>query len=147
MIVEIWIPRNGAQWITQNSTNRWHWRTLNAVKNDWKANTTVGVMNNLLARHAYPASLVTAEFFFHRNRRRDPSNFYATTKPIIDHLVKHFKFWPDDGPEWVEEGTPILTVDKYRAEGIMLRIQTKGTTPCPTQETSSTKRTTPPTMT
>ncbi len=35
-------------------------------------------------------------------RTRDPGNWTATTKPIIDGL-KDAGLWPDDSPEWVAE--------------------------------------------
>jgi crossover junction endodeoxyribonuclease RusA len=37
--------------------------------------------------------------------RRDPHNFVATIKPIIDGLVDA-KFWPDDTPEYVVSTDP-----------------------------------------
>jgi crossover junction endodeoxyribonuclease RusA len=37
--------------------------------------------------------------------RRDPHNFVATTKPIIDGLVDA-KFWPDDTPDYVVSTDP-----------------------------------------
>lgn len=37
--------------------------------------------------------------------RRDPHNFYATTKPVIDGLVDA-RLWPDDTPDYVVTTEP-----------------------------------------
>jgi hypothetical protein len=42
-------------------------------------------------------------------RRRDPHNYFATVKPIIDGLVDA-GLWPDDTPAWVTTTEPALRI-------------------------------------
>ena len=41
------------------------------------------------------------------NRRRDPHNYVATVKPIIDGLVDA-RIWPDDTADWVTVVDPVF---------------------------------------
>ena len=52
---------------------------------------------------------VTVEFGTSRvNQRRDPSNWMATTKHLIDGLTDA-RFWPDDDRAHVREAPPVFT--------------------------------------
>ena len=51
-------------------------------------------------------------------RRRDPHNYFATVKPVIDGLVLA-GLWPDDTPEWVRTIEPALVLGATRV-GVLL---------------------------
>lgn len=55
---------------------------------------------------------------FPDDRRRDPHNYVATAKPIVDGLVDA-GFWPDDTPEWVSVAEPVL----YRGTEVVVVVE------------------------
>lgn len=55
------------------------------------------------------------------NTRRDPHNFFATVKPIIDGLV-HAGLWPDDTPEYVKVDEPSF----WNASSVLVEISMIG---------------------
>lgn len=57
------------------------------------------------SRPATVSTLIT----FRQKRRRDPINFAATVKRIVDGLVLAGA-WPDDTPDWVDQRIPDLLV-------------------------------------
>ena len=59
--------------------------------------------------HQLPPSWVTITLPVSDNRRRDPHNYFATVKPIVDGLVDA-GLWPDDTPAWVTTTEPHLEV-------------------------------------
>jgi hypothetical protein len=58
---------------------------------------------------AMPPSTVTTTFPCRTVRRRDPHNYIATMKPIIDGLVDA-GCWPDDTFEYVTVADPVLYI-------------------------------------
>lgn len=63
------------------------------------------------AARARPPATITLTLPFARNARRDPHNYVATVKPIVDGLVKA-GVWPDDTPEYVRTVEPSLLVTR-----------------------------------
>jgi crossover junction endodeoxyribonuclease RusA len=55
------------------------------------------------------------------NTRRDPHNFVATVKPIIDGLV-HAGLWPDDTSEYVKTDEPSF----WTASSVLVEISMIG---------------------
>lgn len=64
-------------------------------------------------------SIVTVELPVPDKRRRDPHNYIATVKPIIDGLVDA-GLWPDDTPEWVSVAEPRLIVRRDHLVRILI---------------------------
>lgn len=52
-------------------------------------------------------------------KRRDPHNFVATVKPIVDGLVQA-GFWQDDNSEWVTVAEPVFHA---RSESQVVRVR------------------------
>ena len=51
-------------------------------------------------------------------RRRDPANFQATVKPIIDG-IQRAGAWPDDTPEWVDQRNPSF----HKGTDVIIRLE------------------------
>jgi hypothetical protein len=84
-----------------------HWAKRSELVAHWRQAAFVAGRNSGF-RDIGP-SVVTVRFTVAQHRRRDPHNFVATVKPIVDGLVDA-KFWPDDTPDWVAVTDPIFDV-------------------------------------
>ena len=51
-------------------------------------------------------------------RRRDPANFQATVKPIIDG-IQRAGAWPDDTPDWVDQRNPSF----HKGTDVIIRLE------------------------
>lgn len=93
------------------SSGRIHWATKARMAAQWRAAARIAGLTTGRgpAARALPPCLVQCSFPVPDRRRRDPANYFPTTKPIIDGLVDA-GLWPDDTPEWVEERSPRLVV-------------------------------------
>lgn len=91
--------------------DRQHWRSKATATKAWRWRTHSAV---LVGWQLAPCT-VTVELPVRDNRRRDPHNYFATVKPIIDGLVDA-GLWPDDTPEWVTTTEPRLVV---RRDGLV----------------------------
>jgi len=111
----LWIPHPGI-WLNQN--DRSHWRAVHKRKKEWETITMSALLYNNFPRNLPPCQ-VDSIFIFARNARRDPMNFTATTKVIIDELVR-WRCWPDDNQRWVDERTPQLTTGTRMGVRIIL---------------------------
>lgn len=113
------IPANGARFISLNTVNSSHWAAGYKVRSHWKHNTNIA-----LAAAKFPKNLPPSEirslFFFTSQRRRDPHNYVATMKPIVDQLVL-WGCWPDDTAEYVSVAEPLLTVGPVAAVSLIFR--------------------------
>lgn len=65
-----------------------------------------------------PAAIVEVRLPVRDSRHRDPHNYFATVKPIIDGLVDA-GLWPDDTPDWVTTVEPRLI---YRGAAVTISI-------------------------
>jgi hypothetical protein len=61
-------------------------------------------------------------FTFNRNARRDPHNYVATVKPLIDELVD-MDLVPDDTAEWVSVAEPKLVIGKDNLCHVSIRLR------------------------
>ena len=73
------------------------------------------------------------------HRGRDPHNFTATVKPIVDILAAIEKLppmervaarqfancWPDDDANWIDVETPYIEVNRQSTRGIIIRAVPK----------------------
>lgn len=92
-----------AQLMSMN--DRSHWRTKAEQNRNWRFAAHLAA-RNAQARYLDPCT-VTVILPVVGNRRRDPMNYFATVKPIIDGLVDA-GCWPDDTPQWVTTTEPRL---------------------------------------
>lgn len=76
----------------------------------WRAATRLAVYQAGLMNVAQDPSIVCCTFDVIGNRRRDPSNFIATIKAVVDSLVTDCGWWLDDTPEYVAVVEPELIV-------------------------------------
>lgn len=84
--------------------DRHHWRRRASDVKLWRRAA-------YFAARAYdqPPSMVCVTLDVPDARRRDPANYFATVKPIVDGLVDA-GLWPDDTPEWVTVVEPTLRI-------------------------------------
>lgn len=64
--------------------------------------------------HALGPCIVQVSLPVIDDRDRDPHNYFATVKPIVDGLVDA-GLWPDDTPTWVTTVEPLLIPPANRA--------------------------------
>lgn len=89
--------------------DRLHWRKKAEHTKAWRIAAFAAATNSRHG-HLLPACVVTVVLPVKGNRRRDPHNYFATVKPIIDGLVDA-RCWPDDTPRWVTTTEPRLDPD------------------------------------
>ncbi len=95
---------------------RLHWAVHARAVREWRYWACVVALNQHgRTGPALGPSVVTVELPVRDKRRRDPHNYIATVKPIIDGLVDA-GLWPDDTPEWVSVAEPRLIV---RRDGVV----------------------------
>lgn len=94
-----------------NMNQRVSWRTRHRLTKAWRSAACVAAVDELGAPSARvrQACTVAITLPVPDARRRDPHNYFATVKPIIDGLVDA-GIWPDDTPEWVTTTEPTLEV-------------------------------------
>jgi hypothetical protein len=96
--------------LSLNQAYSWHWSKRKRHLDQWR----------LALRIAYTKAIVREElpvgpmnihftFTFPRNARRDPHNYAATEKPLLDELVQ-LGLIPDDTAEWVTMAEPTLRI-------------------------------------
>lgn len=91
----------GASIALSKRLDKWKYAAFNC----WKEQR-IGPAGEALGQHC----VVVVDLGFHYARRRDPHNYVGTVvKSMIDGLVSA-GLWPDDNPEWVSVGEPVLTV-------------------------------------
>lgn len=96
----ITFPRPTPALLSMN--DRHHWRRRAADVKLWRRAA-------YFAARAYdqPPSMVCVTLDVPTKAHRDPANYFATVKPIVDGLVDA-KWWPDDTPEYVTVCEPVL---------------------------------------
>lgn len=88
---------------------RLHWAARAERVKTWRHATRAHAHLQLIEPKDLGPSLVQVAFRFPQKRRRDPHNYFATVKPIIDGLVDA-GVWPDDTPAHVKTLEPELFV-------------------------------------
>ena len=94
--------------------DRHHWRVRARLARDWRLAAQLAAEPHHPARLAnaadlaLPPSVISIVLPVRDSRRRDPHNYFATVKPIVDGLVDA-GLWPDDTPEWVTTTEPTLS--------------------------------------
>ena len=104
---------------------REHWAVKGSRVKTWRATTFINARQQLIEPYDLGPSLVKVSFRFRQNRRRDPHNYFATVKPIIDGLVDA-GLWPDDTPDHVATLEPELLVVKGHPNACHIEIWPKG---------------------
>ena len=87
-----------------NMNDRVHWRKRSAQVKNWRRAACDAVPANCLE---LPPCIVRVTLPVRDTRRRDPMNFVATTKAIVDGMVDA-GIWPDDDGTWVTNTEPKL---------------------------------------
>lgn len=96
--------------------DRLHWSARARLARSWRhaahiaARNTINTPSSSRGPLPLPPSTVTVVLPVRDRRRRDPHNYFATVKPVIDGLVDA-GLWPDDTPEWVTTTEPALQVN------------------------------------
>jgi crossover junction endodeoxyribonuclease RusA len=87
-----------------NLNDRTHWRPKAELNRMWRQAAFIAATN---AQYGMLPPCTVACCFPVRSLkvRRDPSNWYATVKPIVDGLTDA-GLWPDDTAEWVATVEP-----------------------------------------
>jgi crossover junction endodeoxyribonuclease RusA len=107
--------------------DRMHWRPKAALTEVWRSATTHGALAEYQRRRRstpvtrpLPPSIVRIALPVSTAARRDPHNYFATVKPIVDGLVDA-GLWPDDTPEHVSVVEPTL-VKFPKIERLRVRV-------------------------
>ena len=56
------------------------------------------------------------------DRGRDPANFQATVKRIVDGITRAGA-WPDDTPDWVDQRNPKFYRDESPRQQVIIRLE------------------------
>jgi crossover junction endodeoxyribonuclease RusA len=97
--------------LSMNKANSMHWAERRRYLNDWRLALRIAYTKASEHIQGLPHTPISIafEFTFPRNGRRDPHNYYATIKPLIDELVQ-CGLVPDDTAEWVSTSEPVLRI-------------------------------------
>lgn len=104
-----------------NMNDRKHWAIKAREAHAWRQASGDAAFNAKPPEQG--PSTVTVVLPVPDRRRRDPHNYFATVKPIIDGLVDA-GLWPDDTPEWVTTTEPRLELRRDRIVTIELTPRT-----------------------
>ena len=92
---------------------RLHWAAKAPITRVWRNAAHIAAVaasrGHGPAARAIAPGIVRCTFEVSGARRRDPHNYVATVKPIVDGLVDA-GLWPDDTPDWVRTVEPVLAV-------------------------------------
>jgi hypothetical protein len=98
--------------LSLNKSYSMHWSARKRHNEDWRLAMRAAYIQRMSA-FEFPVAPVHIEFTFTfpKNGRRDPHNYVAQVKPLIDELVL-LDLVPDDTAEWVSVAEPKLRIDK-----------------------------------
>lgn len=122
LLFQILIVRRGEPWLTMNKTKNMHYMAEHRARMLWWRATAAACLQAKVRppQFGFPPTELEFTFMFATNRRRDPSNYFANVKPIVDELVRR-GFWPDDNPRYVVERIPVLKISPTKTEGVVIR--------------------------
>jgi len=86
--------------------DRLHWAVQARIAKAWRTGTHWAARAHMRGHGLSPCT-ITITLPVNGNRRRDPANYNATAKHIVDGLVDA-GLWPDDTPAWVTTTEPLL---------------------------------------
>lgn len=69
-----------------------------------------------------PPCIVHTELPIRAQRRRDPANFQATVKRIVDGMT-NAGAWPDDTPDWVDQRNPTFHLTTSPRQLVTVRLE------------------------
>jgi hypothetical protein len=109
--------------LSLNKSNSMHWASRRRHIEPWR----------LMLRMAYNKATLHQEmgigpveigftFTFAKNGRRDPANYHATAKPLVDELVV-LGLVPDDTAEWVSVAEPKLRISDDNLCHVSIRLR------------------------
>ena len=103
-----------------------HWsEKSNLTKEVRLVGKTLGKMLRRSTGKPFDYMVVELHWRPERNHRRDPSNYHATQKPLLDGLVDAGVV-KDDTPKYVEEKTPVIhPADKELGAAVWLELTPK----------------------
>jgi hypothetical protein len=98
--------------LSLNKHNSLHWAARRRHNEDWRLSLRAAYIK-VTSAFEFPVAPVNIEFTFTfpKNGRRDPHNYVAQAKPLVDELVL-LGLVPDDTAEWVSVAEPKLRIDK-----------------------------------
>jgi hypothetical protein len=96
-----------------NMNSREHWRPYALKKKAWRAAGCRHVQYAMRTSLPLPPSYFMITVDVPDKRRRDPANYHATGKVLLDSCVDA-ALWPDDTPDWVTTLEPRLRINKAR---------------------------------
>lgn len=115
-----------------NLNDRGHWRRRHRLSQAWRTAAWVAACAQLGATPAArrrPACLVIVVFpVADPGRRRDPSNWMPTVKPIVDGLVDA-GVWPDDNADWVTVIEPRFQHRDVLDDRVLVRLAPRADMP------------------
>ena len=102
--------------------DRLHWRKRHELEQVWQMAAFVAARNAKLK--GLGPSVVNITYVVQHHRRRDPHNFAATSKPILDGMVQA-GVWPDDNSDWVTVNDPVFWVNaaSVKRTGEWVRVE------------------------
>lgn len=115
--------------LSLNKSYSMHWTKRRKHNNDWRMALREAYIKRTAA-FEFPIAPVHIEFTFTfpKNARRDPHNWVAQAKPLVDELVV-LGLVPDDTAEWVSVAEPKLRIDKDNLCHVRISLRdTNGTT-------------------
>ena len=122
-VARLIIPAEGLQFVSMNQLRTAHWTKKHKLSKQWRERTWAACAQARFPRGLEPARIVS-QLMFTSNRRRDPHNYMATLKPIIDELMS-WGCWPDDTAEFVRVDEPVLAVGKAQQVTLLIFPQEK----------------------
>lgn len=103
-----------------NAVGKWHHTRLAPWRRTWRTGAYTAALEQraVLEQVAGCRVQVSVALPVSGNQRRDPANYRATTKPVIDGITDAGLIWPDDNAVWVTETEPRL----WHGEHVVVRL-------------------------
>lgn len=109
--------------LSLNKSNSMHWATRRRHMEPWRSLIRVAYAKATMREELVIGPLeISFSFSFARNGRRDPHNYIATVKPLIDELVD-MGLVPDDTAEWVSVAEPKLLISQDNLCHVSIRLR------------------------
>jgi hypothetical protein len=109
--------------LSLNKSNSMHWATRRRHLEPWRTMLRMAYNKATLHQEMSIGPVdIAFTFTFARNGRRDPHNYIATVKPLIDELVD-LALVPDDTAEWVSVAEPKLRISDDNLCHVSIRLR------------------------